>query len=679
MICAILFVVLGIPPVAFGQRSHGAVYDPWSPQPTIDSTTVLEDTNDLLGPYAISSHVVSPHGIAGVSLYHRTDADSFFAMTPMGRVGDDIYAADLEGPGRGGGLERYFIHAIDSAFVVGRDPVNAPLDTYAFRVYYVPDFLPPDSVAGLESFDPGRDASHQWEDFDNDGDLDLYLAVPAQNEPNRLFRYEEERTFTDVSDLSGAALPGWMCLGTASGDYDNDGAEDLAVIAALSHPFLLRNGGDGTFEDVSGAAGFVDGLLSPVDLLWTDADLDGFADLLVVAEDGVFLYMNEEGMSFENEAAERGLPYANGDYLDAVSFDADGDGDSELLFLGERSGFFTNESGHYRDTTPRSGLGIEAASGALLDVGRDGDLDLVLGGATVMFFENDGEGVFTDVSSYYGAGGLGGSEPAAGDINVDGSPDVGFADGDLYLMDARPGFLDVSPFSGITTPFSFIDVNADGLTDIYTRLNRLRLGNGFPGTVENDWIEVELTGLLNNRSAIGAVAVLHAGSRTIAGAVSGAAPLPKRLFFGFEAEHPDSLVIRWPSGTVQVERTLHADSLIEVVEDTTLTWVPEEGPPPRIPASVILYQNYPNPFNPSTTIRFDVPPAPGGRQHVLLDVYDLRGRRVRTLIDRELEAGSHSAVWDGNDGDGRPVGTGVFFCTTRAASGATTRKMTLVR
>jgi hypothetical protein len=685
-IFAIFFIFLGIPVLAFGHEfrsadhgSGGPEYITPVPQLTIDSTTVLEDTNDLLGPYRISSHVVSPHGIAGVFLYHRTDVDSFYAVTPMGHIGDDIYAADLDGPGRGGGMERYFIHAIDSAFTVGRDPVNAPLDTYVFRIYYMPDFFPPDSVTGLASFPPGRDFSHQWEDFDNDGDLDLYLALPSQNEPNRLFRYEGERTFTDVSDLSGAALPGWACLGTASGDCDNDGFEDLAVIAALSPPFLLRNRGDGTFEDVSSQAGFTDGLLSPKSLLWTDADVDGFVDLLVVAEDGVFLYMNEGGVSFEDEAAVRELPYADGDYLDAVSFDADGDGDSEILFLGERSRFFTNESGYYRDTTSRSGLGIEADSGSLLDVGRDGDLDLVLSAATVMFFENDGDGVFTDVTSFYGASGIPGSEPAAGDINVDGSPDFGLGDGNLYLMDVKPEFLNVSPFSGITEPFSFIDVNVDGFTDIYVWLNRLWFGNGFLHGVENGWIEVELSGLENNRSAIGAVAVLHAGSRTIAGAVSGASPLPKRLCFGFEGEDPDSLVIRWPSGTVQVERTLQANTLFEVVEDTTLTWVPGESSPSRIPSSVILYQNYPNPFNPATTIRFDVPPTPGGKQHVLLAVYSVRGRQVRTLIDGELETGSHRAVWDGNDEDGRPVASGVFFCTARTASGTTIRKMTLLR
>ena len=78
----------------------------------------------------------------------------------------------------------------------------------------------------------------------------------------------------------------------------------------------------------------------------------------------------------------------------------------------------------------------------------------------------------------------------------------------------------------------------------------------------------------------------------------------------------------------------------------------------RIPLVYSLYQNYPNPFNPTTTISFDVPEE---RQHVKLTVYDLRGRHVKTLIDSELEPGSHKVVWDGRNELGNTVSSGVYI------------------
>ena len=88
-----------------------------------------------------------------------------------------------------------------------------------------------------------------------------------------------------------------------------------------------------------------------------------------------------------------------------------------------------------------------------------------------------------------------------------------------------------------------------------------------------------------------------------------------------------------------------------------------------------LAQNYPNPFNPSTTIRFHLPE----RSRVVLAVYDVSGREVRRLVDGELGAGSHTADWRGLDGEGREVGSGVYFYNLRAGGMEITRKMVLIR
>ena len=79
-----------------------------------------------------------------------------------------------------------------------------------------------------------------------------------------------------------------------------------------------------------------------------------------------------------------------------------------------------------------------------------------------------------------------------------------------------------------------------------------------------------------------------------------------------------------------------------------------------------LSQNYPNPFNPLTRMEFSL----AARSHVLLKVYDVSSKPVRTLVDEVVGAGVHSAVWDGNDDGGRPVASGVYV-TRLVAEGKT--------
>jgi flagellar hook assembly protein FlgD len=70
-----------------------------------------------------------------------------------------------------------------------------------------------------------------------------------------------------------------------------------------------------------------------------------------------------------------------------------------------------------------------------------------------------------------------------------------------------------------------------------------------------------------------------------------------------------------------------------------------------------LSQNYPNPFNPSTKIRFALPKA--GK--VKLEIYDLLGNTVRTLVSKEMSAGRHEVLWDGRNQDGHTVAVGIYL------------------
>jgi len=94
-----------------------------------------------------------------------------------------------------------------------------------------------------------------------------------------------------------------------------------------------------------------------------------------------------------------------------------------------------------------------------------------------------------------------------------------------------------------------------------------------------------------------------------------------------------------------------------------------------VPARVALGMNRPNPFNPSTVIPFELPAA----GQVTLEIYDVRGRLVRRLVNEQLPAGYHSAIWDGRDHAGHGVASGIYLSMLRAGGATITRKMALLR
>ena len=106
------------------------------------------------------------------------------------------------------------------------------------------------------------------------------------------------------------------------------------------------------------------------------------------------------------------------------------------------------------------------------------------------------------------------------------------------------------------------------------------------------------------------------------------------------------------------------------------SWSPGSAAmPDPPPVRLRLGANHPNPFSPETEIDFALPRA----QPVRLRILDAQGRVVRTLLDRELPAGAHRIRWDGRDGAGRAVASGVYFYRLQDGAATRTRKMTLVR
>ncbi len=101
----------------------------------------------------------------------------------------------------------------------------------------------------------------------------------------------------------------------------------------------------------------------------------------------------------------------------------------------------------------------------------------------------------------------------------------------------------------------------------------------------------------------------------------------------------------------------------------------DEPGQPNLPKAFALAQNHPNPFNPSTTIQYDLPEA----GHVQIRVFDIRGRVVSTLVDRQEEAGVHVVQWNGREDSGRTLSSGVYFYRMETASFSRIRKMVLLK
>ena len=98
-----------------------------------------------------------------------------------------------------------------------------------------------------------------------------------------------------------------------------------------------------------------------------------------------------------------------------------------------------------------------------------------------------------------------------------------------------------------------------------------------------------------------------------------------------------------------------------------------EVPPP--PTRTVLHRNYPNPFTPGTIIRYDV----AGAGEATLTVYDVAGTLVRVLVQGHRDSGRYEIRWDGRNGQGERVGSGLYFYRLEAPGGTQTRKMIMLR
>lgn len=473
---------------------------------------------------------------------------------------------------------------------------------------------------GLDARGPNMLGGSFWDDFDGDTRPDLFVTSGDWTKGASLFARDETGIYVDKAEKAG--LSGMtMAVNLVAADYDNDGDLDTLILRGgweTPYPLsLLRNRGDGTFEDVTLKAGLGEPIASQ-SAAWGDYDLDGDLDLYVAGEyhdrnatplNHNRLYRNEGDGTFRNVAEAAGV--INQAWAKGVAWgDYDDDGRPDL-YVSNMNGFNrlyrNNGEGTFEDKAAELGLiePLRSFSCWFWDFDDDGRLDIFVTGFGASLFEiasnmsgiADAKGERPRLYRNRGKDGFEEVSEKAGLRFVTLPMGTNFADYDndgrldFYLATGWPPYsllipnrmfrnVDGSKFEDVTVStgtghlqkghgVSFADHDFDGDLDLF-----VQTGGQTPadkahnvlfenGTTGRHWLNVRLEGRKSNRSAIGANVVATISNpdgtrRTIhrvVGQNSSFGGNSLALHLGLDrAVKIEEFVVRWPNAERTEER-----------------------------------------------------------------------------------------------------------------------------
>ena len=443
------------------------------------------------------------------------------------------------------------------------------------------------------------------EDFDNDGQLDIMASSWGMCEPLHYFHNNGNGTFTDRSAQAGLSdqLGG---LNIVKADYNNDGCMDLLVLrGGWELPMrrsLLRNNCDGTFTDVTQESGLEGTVTATQTAVWADVDNDGYLDLFIGNENSPSqLFRNKGDGTFEDISHAAGIDktaFTKG--VTAADYDKDGYVD---FYVSNTSGpnflYHNNRNLTFTEVGRQAGVQAPYFSFATWFFDYDNDgwpdifvncyfssveqvvrsyLGLPVSVETVKLYRNLHNGAFEDVTAQVGLDKV--LMPMGsnfGDVDNDGFLDMYLGMGNPSFAALLPhtllrnkdgkAFVDITASSGTGElhkghGIAFADLERRGYEDIVSAnggavpadKHTLRLFKN-PGN-SNDWINLRLTGVKTNRSAVGAeikITVENDGHtarsiyRTVGGTSSfGGNPIEQHIGLGHGARIT-GLEVWWPA------------------------------------------------------------------------------------------------------------------------------------
>ncbi len=515
----------------------------------------------------------------GLAFRHRNGGAERFLLPEIMGAGAALF--DFDGDGD---LDAYLVQGSDLEPGAAAPTGSSPVRDRLFRNDLVESgelrFIDVTADSGLDSTGYGMGVAAA--DYDGDGRTDLYVTNFG---PNRLWRNLGGGRFADATQAAGADDPRWS-VPAAFFDYDRDGALDLFVANYVdfnlgSHTVctfgsgepdycspktyraepdrLLRNLGNGSFQDATGRAGIASEFGNGLGAVPADLDLDGRLDLYV-ANDGTpnQMWMNLGGGRFENRALFAGSAVnGRGEAEAGMGVDAgdlDGDGDEDLYvthITGETSTLYLNDgSGLFSDAGMVAGLDTPslAMTGfgtGWLDFDNDGDLDVLAVNGAVRRLDR----------ARAGAEAAARSAAATDHERRFGQPNQLFRN----LGDGR--FEDVSALGGasfrayeVSRGAAFGDVDNDGDTDVLISNNNgtVRLLLNVTGQ-DSGWIGLRLVTADGRRDALGSLVrvALDDGrmiTRRVRAQWSYASSSDPRVLVGLGAAGIEDVRVTWLGG-----------------------------------------------------------------------------------------------------------------------------------
>lgn len=472
-------------------------------------------------------------------------------------------------------------------------------------------------------------------DFEANGSLQIMYAdtfggihfIDDSGEEYKLFQHPEQQNI----NRSGAM-----------GALSNPTARDLVFSSRSGSLYAIDSTGECIFE-YNAQSPF---LFSPV---IADIDGDGINEVIAGSLNGKLHVVNPDGSS------KSGFPVQlTGNFQSELAVgDLDGDGKLEII-CGMNAGnlFVVGHQGDIQSQHSKVLDGSLTGSPVILDNGRYA----IASNSRLYFFENTGEELFSLNTESPVAGGI-----ITADINRDGSLDIVFisVSGKLWVVSQAgillPGF-PVESGVNFNCPPLVADIDGDGNYEIllHSYINSLYMYKsdgspmqGYPfGTTYNGATPGVLIDFDGNNQL-----------KFIAGFSHGI--LMSNLYY------PSDTLMPWTiyRGSYSRQASFASTGFVANAQDSL------------IPSPFKLWQNYPNPFNPSTTIRFELKDATLAK----LEIYNMRGQKVKELLNGIYPQGSHSLIWDGTDDHMQNLPSGIYFYRLSGKGFSETKKMLLMK
>ena len=440
-----------------------------------------------------------------------------------------------------------------------------------------------------------------WVDFDNDGDNDFFSA--SFHDISRLYRNEGNGTFTDITIAAGFPGVNYEVYGASWGDYNNDGFLDvfLSVRDDIIPNLLYKNNGDGTFSNVTIEAGLETiGYMSFCSVFF-DFNNDGFQDIFVA----------NDKYDFEN-----------------------------LLYKNNGDGTFDNVSG-----PSGTGIVMDAMSATIGDYNNDGWMDLYVTNSFPgpigevqgnVFFKNNGDGTFTNIAAStgtnfdsfgWGAVFLDADNDSRSDLYVSGSDDGTNGLSSAFYYNNGSGTFTIPSNIGFEedTRESYSNAIGDVDNDGYPEI--IVLNNNYENSFlwknltphDNNWLKVKLQGVQSNRMGVGSLIEISSGGEIQYNyTLCGEGYLGQNSAFEFFGLGNNTIVdyvkVTWLSGSIDYLENVSINQELTIVEGSSPLSINDH--------ETMVFRIYPNP---TTKVLFV---EKNNSDEATIFIYTITGKKV---------------------------------------------------